>query len=251
MTREFRERPNAYTGLLQRTRPSDRFLPISDNWRRVLLDRGFSPEQTTVHRMGVDPTRFEPIEQPAHEGPLRVVSVCRLVEKKGIGFLIKAVALANREQPGTCVLDLYGDGPMRRELEAIASGEAVRFHGAVSQQAVVDALADADVLAAPSVTSEAGDQEGIPVAIMEAMARGLPVLTTRHSGIPELVEHDVSGLLADERDVAGLAANLQKLAASPDLRRRMGEAGRQKVIEQYDQRKLNDRLAQMIASISS
>ena len=91
-----------------------------------------------------------------------------------------------------------------------------------------------DVLLAPSRTDSAGDQEGIPVTLMEAMASGLPVVSTRHSGIPELVEHGVSGWLAEEGDVAGLVEGLLRLEREPYLALRFGRAARERIAADYD-----------------
>ncbi len=100
----------------------------------------------------------------------------------------------------------------------------------------------ADILVAPSVTATNGDQEGIPVTIMEAMSTGLPVVSTWHSGIPELVRDGVSGLLAPERDIAALASHLLALIERPELRRTMGRAGCDIVHASYNIDALNDRL---------
>ena len=98
------------------------------------------------------------------------------------------------------------------------------------------------MLLAPSVTTENGDEEGIPGVIMEAFAQGLPVVSTRHAGIPEVVQDGESGFLVPERDVDGLAEKLQCLVERPALRSAMGRKGRNFVDEYYNIEKLNDRL---------
>jgi colanic acid/amylovoran biosynthesis glycosyltransferase len=111
---------------------------------------------------------------------------------------------------------------------------------------VVEVLRRASIFLAPSVTSADGDQEGIPVALMEAMSSGVPVVATEHSGIPELVEDGISGFLAPERDAGTLAVRLGQLIEHPELWPSMGEAGRRRVEADYDIEVLNDRLVDLL-----
>jgi colanic acid/amylovoran biosynthesis glycosyltransferase len=125
----------------------------------------------------------------------------------------------------------------------------VLFQGRQGQEAVREGLAQADVLVAASVTAADGDEEGIPNVLKEAMASGMPVVGTRHAGIPELVEDGISGWLVPERDVAALAAALARLAAEPERWASMGRAGRAKVEREYDIHRLNDRFAGMLETL--
>jgi colanic acid/amylovoran biosynthesis glycosyltransferase len=146
-----------------------------------------------------------------------------------------------------------GDGPLRARLEALGRERlpagVVRFLGAQTQDAIVPLVQSADIFLAPSVTGADGDIEGIPVAIMEAMALGLPVVSTRHSGIPELVADGESGLLVDEHDVAGLSDALSALAVDPERRARMGAAGRAIIAAEYDVSVLTDRLVALYQDV--
>ena len=229
----------------------DLFLPISERWRSRLVELGFDPARIRVHHMGVDPGKLPFVARTRAAGePVRLVSVARLVEKKGIAYAIEAVA---RLIGAGIAVDytVVGDGPLRSALEAqIASlgiGRQVRITGWRDRAEVAAILAAAHVLVAPSVTSSDGDQEGIPVALMEAMAAGLPIATTRHSGIPELVEEGVSGLLVPERDARALAAALRELATGPERWQAMGRAGRAKVEAEFDIHRLNDRLVELLS----
>lgn len=105
------------------------------------------------------------------------------------------------------------------------------------------------MLVAASVTAADGDEEGIPNVLKEAMAMGLPVVATRHAGIPELVEDGVSGWLVPERDEAALADALARLAAEPERWPAMGRAGRDKVEREYDIHRLNHRLAALLETL--
>ncbi|WP_373048209.1 glycosyltransferase [Vulgatibacter sp.] len=238
----------AYADLIEE---GDLFLPISDRWRERLVALGFDPRRIAVHRMGVDTAAlpFLPRRAPA-TGPVRLVSVARLVEKKGIAYAIDAVAQLRAAGHGVDYT-VVGDGPLRAELEARIAhhggGDAVRITGWRDRGEVAAILRDAHVLVAPSVTSADGDQEGIPVALMEAMACGLPIAATRHSGIPELVEEGVSGLLVPERDATALAEALRRLIAQPDRWEAMGRAGRARVDAEFDIHRLNDRLVELLS----
>jgi colanic acid/amylovoran biosynthesis glycosyltransferase len=213
-------------------------LPVCDFLGRRLVQLGAPAERVVVHRTGIDLGRWPYRERhPASPGSLRLVSVGRLVEKKGIGHVLRAL----------------GDGPLRERLAARAGelgvADRVVFEGRQGQEAVRDGLAAADVLVAASVTAADGDEEGIPNVLKEAMASGMPVVGTRHAGIPELIEDGVSGWLVPERDEAALAAALARLAAEPERWPAMGRAGRAKVEGEYDIHRLNDRLAGMLETL--
>jgi glycosyltransferase involved in cell wall biosynthesis len=178
---------------------------------------------------GVEPARYG--AGAGRDGTGRIVFVGRLAAVKGALVLLEAFRAVCAAHP-QATLTLIGDGPLRADLEARAAalglGDAIAFTGYLSQQAVAERLADSDVFVLPSFA------EGVPVVLMEAMASGLPVATTRIAGIPELVEHDVSGLLVLPGDADALAAALSRLLAEPARRARMGAAGRAKVAAEFD-----------------
>lgn len=230
-------------------REGDLFLPISEHWRRRLLEAGCPAERTVVHRMGVDCRRFRFRPRvPDADGVLRLVSVARLAEKKGLDVGLKAAAALVR-QGRRLVYSIAGDGPLRGDLEALSAelglGDRVRFLGAQPQERIAELLDSAHLFLAPSVTAADGNQEGIPVVLMEAMSQGLPVVSTWHSGIPELVEDGVSGRLVPERDPEALAGAIEALAATPGSWPALGAAGRARVEAEFDIEKLNDRLVSL------
>jgi colanic acid/amylovoran biosynthesis glycosyltransferase len=239
-------------------RDGDFFFPISNFFRNRLVKMGAAEDRTAVQRMGV-----RPVQQghQAEQGLSRVrnefsfVSVARLVEKKGLEFAIRAVAHCRRTDPEIKMnLCIVGDGPLLDKFRDIVGDlgleETVRLDGSVSREQVKARLLAANAFVLPSITTESGDIEGIPVAISEAMATGLPVISTYHSGIPEIVEHGVTGLLVEEKDVHALADAMRCVARDRNLARRMGQAGREKVERDLNLDYWNDMLAERIVRLA-
>lgn len=244
--------PDPYGRLLQQ---GDLFLPISEIWRDKLIAMGAAPAKVAVHRMGVNVARFSARPRSLAPGePVRFIGVGRLVEKKGFDDAIRAFA-GFRAEPGApeATMTIIGDGEMRTYLEGFAAsfglGAVVRFTGLLPHAQVAEALAQAHIFLLPSKTAGSGDMEGIPVALMEAMAEGMPVLATNHSGTPELVEHEVTGLLSKEGDWRALAANMTALAKAPQRWGAMGEAGAAKVRNQFDIKLWNDMLMERLSAL--
>jgi colanic acid/amylovoran biosynthesis glycosyltransferase len=177
-----------------------------------------------------------------------------LVEKKGIRYGIEAVGclIASGRPVRYTVI---GEGPMRAELQELVRAldllEHVTFEGWKSHDEVVVWMKAADVLLVPSVIAADGDEEGIPNVAKEAMAMGLPVLATRHGGIPELIGDGVSGVLVPERDSAALAERLIELIDHPERWARMGTAARRRIEAEYDIERLNDELVALYRNVSS
>lgn len=204
-----------------------RFVACVSDFTRSQLMLFADPEQwdkLRLVRCAVDTEAFAPPERPERDGPLRVLTVSRLVPGKGNLLLVEAAARAGAE------LTIVGDGPDRPRLEARARelGVPLRLTGSVSQDEIRDHYAAADAFCLPSFA------EGVPVVLMEAMAMGLPVVATRIAGIPELVEDGRSGLLVTPGRVDELARALEWLAADPQPRFELGQAGREAVVRHYD-----------------
>lgn len=236
-----------YARLFER---AELLLPISENWRRRLIELGAPESKLSVLRMGIDTRRFELAPRTRGAGePVRALTVARLVEKKGIEYALRSLARA-RQRGVPVSYTVAGDGPLLGRLRALTRElglEAhVEFAGWCDQEAIVRHLARAHVLLAPSVTAQTGDQEGVPVVLMEAMAGGLPVLSTRHSGIPELVPDE---LLVDERDVEGLADRLVALVENEARWSTLGAELRARVVADFDAERLNDRLVALLEGL--
>lgn len=231
-------------------------LPISEYWQKKLIRLGADPDRLAVHHMGIDTERFDRRLRERKAGePTRFIMIARLVEKKGVEYTVRAMMAARREGAIDAHLSIVGDGPMRVELESIVSDEgaedSVTFHGWKTHDEVASLLQESHVLVAPSVTAENGDKEGIPVGIMEAMATGMPVISTYHSGIPELVVDGESGLLVPERDVEALAAAVAHMAGDSSDWAAYGRAGRAMVESEFDIDALNDRLVERLAALTT
>jgi colanic acid/amylovoran biosynthesis glycosyltransferase len=241
----------AYAGLFKE---GSAFLAICDYFRSRLIEIGCAPALVRRHSLGIDPARFPLIPRRLAAGdPIRLVSVARFVEKKGIRYVLEALARVQTTAP--IEYTIVGDGSRRDLLETLARAVRptvrVRFAGWLKQDDVAEVLGRSHVLVAPSVTAADGDQEGTPVSLMEAMASGLPVISTWHSGIPEFVEDGLSGRLVPERDAESLARAIDELAAAPGRWVQMGLAGRARIDRDHDIQKLNDDLVRLYEEILS
>lgn len=222
---------------------------ISEFNKRYILERAprVSPDRIKVVHCGIEPDKYDarPRDPGGESGPPTALCVASLQPYKGIRYLIRACALVSERVPGFRCL-IVGEGADRPELEALVAElglrETVRLLGARPQHEVTSLLRDADLFVLPSVVAPTGQMEGIPVALMEAMASRLPVVSTRLSGIPELVEDGVSGLLVPPADEAALAEAITTLCSDTQLRQRLGERGREKVVEEFDLRESVARL---------
>lgn len=150
--------------------------------------------------------------------PVHLLAVGRFVEKKGFKYLIQACHLL-REQGLVYKLSLIGDGPLRQELEAevthLKLDDYIDFTGPQPTDAVRQAMTMADIFIVPSVTSASGEMEGLPVVIMEAMAIGVPVVASAHSGIPEIVQPERTGYLTPEKDPKAIADAILRAIEQP------------------------------------
>jgi colanic acid/amylovoran biosynthesis glycosyltransferase len=225
-------------------------LPVSHYFRDILVSAGADPACVQVHRMGVDCDAI-PYAFRLRADTLEILTVCRLVEKKGVEYAIRALALLSRRRPELrWRYTVIGDGPLLASLQTLAAEEGVaehvQFTGALAHDAVKASLRAHDLFLLPSVTARNGDTEGVPVALMEAMAAGLLAVSSRHSGIPELIAHNQSGLLAGERDAQELSRHLEWAADHPQDCERLALNARAAVERNFNNRALHDALARRI-----
>ena len=229
--------------LSEKVHDAEFVVAISEYNRRIILNEAGDQyaEKVRVIHCGVNSDDFgsdQCRERESDESaPMKVFCIGTLHEVKGQGFLIEAVQKA-KAGGVALTLHLVGDGPDRKVLEqqAAAAGltDAVIFEGRRDRHEIIQMLQTADVLVAPSVPTADGRREGIPVVLMEAMAAGVPVVASRLSGIPELVKHEITGLLTEPGDANGIADAIQRLSTVPALRTQLAEAGRKIVQDQFN-----------------
>lgn len=185
---------------------------ISEYNRRFLGDHGAEATRVDVVHCGIEPAnyRYRP-RCPSPSGPVRALCVASLQEYKGHADLLRAVA--GSQALSRLSLDLVGDGELRESLLAEAGrlglGDRVVFHGSLPEARVAELLDEADLFVLPSTVAADGQMEGIPVALMEALACGLCTVATRLSGIPELIRDGETGLLAEPGNPESLRAALE------------------------------------------
>jgi len=235
--------PHKYDLLLQK---GDLFLPVCEAFKKRLISLGADSEKVIVHHSAVNCKKFS--FKPRRLAPgetVKIVTVCRLIEKKGLVYAIQAVERLIQKNK-KIKYDIIGFGPMEKDLEKLVKRLGMQDHinlvGRASEDEVAMMLDNAHIFLLPSATATNGDEEGIPNALKEAMARGMPVISTFHSGIPELVEDGVSGFLVPERNSVMITQKLKYLVANPDIWYEMGKAGHATVNRYYEKEAVNNRL---------
>jgi len=238
---------NVYSLLFKK---GDLFLCVSNHWKEKLIKLGCDRGKIIVHRAGIDLRKFEYTPRCLQKGEkVKILTVGRLVEKKGHKYAIKAIAKVIGRGSSDLEYIIVGDGPLRSELETLVSKLGIRknvkFLGCVSDEKLLTLYKNSHIFLLPSITASNGDKEGIPVVLMEAQATGMPIISTWHSGIPELVRDGTSGFLVPEKDVDALAEKLEYLIEHPEIWSKMGYAGRKIIETYYNIDKLNDQLVQI------
>ncbi|MDJ0848755.1 MAG: glycosyltransferase [Myxococcota bacterium] len=214
------------------------FLVEGPHMGRALVDLGCPSEKLHVQRIAIPCARYPFRARTPGAAPVRLFFCASFREKKGLRYALEAVARARAEHPGL-VFRVGGDGPERAEVESLVArlglGDCTELLGFLSHQRMIEEMQAADLFLQPSVTAANGDSEGgAPTTVLEAQACGLPVLATYHADLPHVVVEGESALLAPERDVERLAANLLTLLKSPERWASMGEEGRSHVERFHD-----------------
>lgn len=222
-----------------------KMLTISDFNRAYLEGAGVPSGKLAVVRCGVSFAAQPPAQPFVNKLFYRSGTLGRLVEKKGVDDLIRAVAELC-DKPYKVELSIAGDGPLRAELEQLARRlgicDRVRFEGSLGHDEVAAWMRGLDVFVLACKRDSNGDMDGIPVVLMEAMSQSVPVVSTRLSGIPELVLHGKTGMLADPSDAKDLAEQLDHLLSDPELRKRVARAAAGHVQQEFGQQVNLERL---------
>lgn len=220
--------------------------------RKVATDLGCLPERVIKFPLGVDPQLFA-VPQSRPTAP-RVLTVGRLVEMKGVEFGLRAFAQVLQQIPDARY-DVCGDGPLRASLERLAQelgiAENVCFHGAAPRHHIQRLMAESSVFLLPGVVDSRGQMESQGVVLVEAQACGLPVITSKVGGVPEVVRDGDTGFLVESKDVETLKDKLIRLLTDNDLRNAMGKHARAMVEQDLDQRVLNRRLLAIYERLAS
>lgn len=212
-------------------------LCASEELRTLLIAQGVPADRLVVHRLGIDLAAFRPGPRP--DGPCEVLMIGRFVDKKGFADGLRAAAAA-AGRGADLHLTLIGDGPLdhrlRRLTRELGLHDRTTFTGPLPPDEVAMRLARGHVLLAPSVVDRAGNRESGLIVVKEASACETVPVGTRHGGIPEIIDEGKTGFLVPERDPGALADRLLRLTRDPGLRQRMGQAAREKMLREYDNR---------------
>lgn len=221
-------------------------LAVSGHIRDRAVALGADPAKVRVHHTGV------PVPPPPAPTAKRwdLLFVGRFVAKKGIDDLVEAAARLDVPRPR---LLFVGTGPLEQPIRerAAALGLDATFLGARTPAEVRRHMTESKVFVSPSKTAPNGESEGLPTTILEAASLGVPVVSTYHSGIPEAVRHEETGLLGPEGDRPALAANLRRLLADDSLRTRLGEQARRHVVAHFDLATQTARLEELYDSLGT
>lgn len=202
-----------------------------------LMALGADSQKIRLHRTGIPLEQIRFLQRHAPSGGRwQVVQACRLIAKKGLQTTLRAFATFHQQFPKS-TLTIAGEGPqlvdLQAECRALQIDDAVHFPGFLAQEQLVGLFGRAHFFLHPSELAADGDQEGVPNSMLEAMAAGVPVLATRHGGIPEAVEDGISGCLVAERDDTALAAAMQSLANDSARYAAMSRAAHERVATHF------------------
>lgn len=242
LSSEIKENTSIYDKLFQK---GDLFLPVCEYYKKRLIRLGCPAEKIFVHPSAIDVNQFGPTDKNRSSTKVSIISIGRLVEKKGFIYSIEAVAQYMNENPDKEITyTIIGEGRLKNELlskvRAYNLTSKIKIKASVNQEKIVSEVQASDILICPSVVAENGDEDTVPNVLKEAMACELPVIASRHGGIPELVQHKENGLLIPEKNIEAMKEALNQLVNSPLQRAEMGEKGRKFVENNYEIESRND-----------
>ncbi len=210
----------------------DLFIPICEFFKRRLISMGAPKEKMVVLHDAIDCTQFSFSSHPCTNDDINLITIARLVEKKGIADALRALQKVVKRFPKT-KLTIVGDGLLKSKLQALTKQLAltnnVQFTGWLPPNKIPQLLAQSHIFVLPCRTAKNHDQDGTPNSIIEAMACGLPIVSTSVSGIPEVVQDGRNGFLVPARAPSLLAQKIEYLIEHPEIREDFGREGRTRV----------------------
>lgn len=235
------QRPIYTKQLLELFQVGDMFTTTSNYMRDILIKFGCNEDKVLVQNSGIDLRKFslnnKTMSSCNRSSNITILTIGRLIKKKGMEYLIEAINRAQEYHP-EIELRIVGDGDLRRELTELVNKlnihGKVKFLGSLTHDRVVDELKHADIFALTSVEDNNGNQEGIPNVLKEAMACGLPIISTWHAGIPELVKDGECGFLVPEKDSNAIVDVIVKLLRLRETWSDMGKKGREIVKQSFN-----------------
>jgi len=226
-------------------------IAVSNHMRNVLIDLGANPEKTYHNACGADIPKD--LSAKPEVSKCRFAMVGRLTEKKAPFISLIAFSEVVKQYP-ECHLDIIGDGPLMDASNQVCQGlnitKNVTFHGAQPHSKVIELLKQVRCFIQHSVCAPSGDSEGTPVGVLEAMGMGLPVVSTNHAGIMDIIKTGQTGSLVDEYDINAMANEMLKYAKDPNHAKTIGDAARNKVLNNWTNEKSILNLWEIIDSVS-
>lgn len=238
-----------YPGVLEKLIKDENvyFLAVSNYIYNIAVNAGFPKERLKVAYIGIDLNSFFYHDRSIilrEKKKIRLLFVGRLVEKKGLEYLIKSINIIINKTPYNVSLDIVGDGPLRNKLENLAAFMdcEINFHGAQHSSYVKNLMKECVVFVLPSIISNNGDQEGLGIVLLEAQAMGLPVVTSRGCATEEAIVDGVTGKLAEQRSPESIAEAVLWILRDNNKYIEISKSARQFVENKFDLKKCNQNL---------
>ena len=216
----------------------DLFLPICKYFKDIMINLGCKTGETEIHPLGIDTKRFKKEKSTDQDfDKINILTIGRFVEKKGYEYSIKAISKLKAKGYNFNYY-IIGNGQSKNKYEKLVQDlklmDSIVFLGILNQEEVINAYRKCHIFLLPSITTKDGDQEGTPTVLLEAQSMGLPVISSLHSGIPEIVIDEKTGFLVKEKDIDKIVEKLEILIENPLKREEMGNSGIKLTKENFD-----------------
>jgi len=229
------------------------FITISNYLKEKIIKLGFPQEKITTIPIGVNLDDFVYQKNSRKQSGIKLLTVARLVEKKGVYYGIMAFSKIQSVNSGL-EYHIIGDGPLFKPLQELIDKlklqNKVFLHGPLDQEEVKEYYKSVDIFVFPSITASDGNTEGQGLVLQEAQAMEIPIIATFHNGIPEGVVDGETAFLVPEKDILALSERMNTLIQDRDLRVKMGQKGRDLVMNSFDNRKLVRRITELYKRIN-